>query len=170
MFISVLDLFKIGVGPSSSHTIGPMIAAHRFREESQAWLSDTSKIIAVHVRCTLKGSLAFTGKGHGTDRKIVLGLHGFTPQDLTAGEVTALAHSLWQKPKINLANGSTLHFSPSNDIEFSRGHPLPEHPNGIIFELLNSRGDVVMTAIYLSIGGGFIHTKAEISQLVGSTG
>ncbi|PZD71615.1 L-serine dehydratase 2 [Acaryochloris thomasi RCC1774] len=166
MFISVLDLFKIGVGPSSSHTIGPMVAAHRFREQMQAWLSTLPEREAAHVRCTLKGSLSFTGKGHGTDRAIVLGLHGFTPRSLTERNVTDLAHSLWQKSHINFADGSGLSFSPSEDIDFSRGQPLPEHPNGMIFEVLSSTGSVLLHETYFSIGGGFIHTKAEISQLV----
>ncbi|MEO0374850.1 MAG: L-serine ammonia-lyase [Cyanobacteria bacterium P01_A01_bin.17] len=166
MFISVLDLFKIGVGPSSSHTIGPMVAAYRFREQVQARLTATSETKASHIRCTLKGSLSFTGKGHGTDRAIVLGLHGFTPRSLTERSVTDLADSLWQKSHIKLANGSAFRFSPSDDIEFSRGQPLPEHPNGMIFEVVSSTGSILLCETYFSIGGGFIHTKAEISQLV----
>lgn len=166
MFISVLDLFKIGVGPSSSHTMGPMVAAYQFRDQMRAWLATASETEALRVRCTLKGSLSFTGKGHGTDRAVVLGLHGFTPRSLTERNVTDLTHDLWQKSHLELTDGSALRFSPRDDIAFSRGQPLPEHPNGMIFEVLSPTGRALLDETYFSIGGGFIHTKAEISQLV----
>ncbi len=166
MFISVLDLFKVGVGPSSSHTIGPMVAAHRFRDAVTMWLAEPPNRDAAYIHCTLKGSLAFTGKGHGTDRAIVLGLNGFTPSSLTERDVSELTQSLWHKSHINLAGDSKLKFIPCDDIEFSLEKPLPEHPNGIIFELLDSNRNVLITETYFSIGGGFIQTKAEIGQLV----
>ena len=166
MFISVLDLFKIGIGPSSSHTMGPMVAAYKFRTKVQAHLSNHLQIEQGRVRCILKGSLAFTGKGHGTDRAVVLGLNGFTPQTLPERGMTALTDSLWQQTVIDLDEQLSFGFCPRSDIEFDLGRPLPEHPNGMIFELLDSQDNVLETETYFSIGGGFIETQADIGQLV----
>ena len=90
MFIGVLELFKIGIGPSSSHTIGPMVAAADFAVRIGAYAKDHRGVADAGVRCTLKGSLAYTGKGHATDRAVVLGLHGFTPPGLATEDVDAL--------------------------------------------------------------------------------
>ncbi|MES9938869.1 MAG: serine dehydratase beta chain, partial [Sedimenticola sp.] len=90
MFISVLELFKIGIGPSSSHTVGPMVAAGDFIDRVEEYLSDQPEIENPHLRCTLKGSLAFTGKGHATDRAVALGLHGYSPVQLTGQDVDSL--------------------------------------------------------------------------------
>ncbi len=87
MFISVLDLFKPGIGPSSSHTVGPMIAANRFLDDVAGYLKQNPNAVARQVRCTLKGSLAFTGKGHATDKAIVLGMHGYIPGELVEVKV-----------------------------------------------------------------------------------
>ena len=164
MFISVLDLFKIGIGPSSSHTMGPMAAAGDFRKRIIAFLSENRPQHPLHVRCTLKGSLAFTGKGHSTDRAVALGLHGHSPQGLASQDVNALVESLFTHHSITLAEGS-IEFEPALDIIFDRGEPLPEHPNGMIYELLDHKGGIVLSETYFSIGGGFINTLAEISQL-----
>lgn len=166
MFISVLDLFKIGIGPSSSHTMGPMVAAFRFRGKVQDYLCRQTQIEHSHIRCILKGSLAFTGKGHGTDRAVTLGLHGLTPTNLPEQGVSTLVASLWEQNDIELTGGQGVRFCPSTDIEFDRGSPLPEHPNGMIFEVLDAQDNVILTETYFSIGGGFIDTKAEINQLV----
>ena len=164
MFISVLDLFKIGIGPSSSHTMGPMVAAGDFRRRILEFLPSCEAISSLHVRCRLKGSLAFTGKGHATDRAVTLGLHGFLPQALANEDVDALVEKLWATELLDLA-GLVLKFSPTDDIIFDRSEPLPEHPNGMIFQLFDDAGDVVYNETYFSIGGGFINTLAEISQL-----
>ena len=83
MFISVLELFKIGIGPSSSHTLGPMVAAYDFIDRIKNQKLIKPGISGTLIRCTLKGSLAFTGKGHSTDRAVALGLHGYLPASLT---------------------------------------------------------------------------------------
>ena len=87
MFISVLDLFKIGIGPSSSHTVGPMVAAHEFVALIREHALDEASLQGASIRCTLKGSLAYTGKGHSTDRAVALGLHGYLPADLVETDV-----------------------------------------------------------------------------------
>ena len=90
MFISVLELFKIGIGPSSSHTLGPMVAARQFVELLSQPKQQLLLVPGVVLRCTLKGSLAFTGKGHSTDRAVALGLHGFSPEQLATMNVGQL--------------------------------------------------------------------------------
>ncbi len=166
MFISVLDLFKIGIGPSSSHTMGPMVAARDFRQRIQAFMSSHTAQLPLQIRCTLRGSLAFTGKGHATDRAILLGIHDFTPQGLADQDVNELVHQLWNCDTVKLSDTTLIRFNPSNDIIFDRGDPLPEHPNGIILELIDQSGNQLLTEIYFSIGGGFITTISEIDQLV----
>lgn len=165
MFISVLDLFKIGIGPSSSHTMGPMIAASDFRRRMQTYLEMPDCPPDHHARCVLRGSLAFTGKGHATDHAVTLGLHGYSPTGLADENVSALVDTLWQNRAITLNEKHSIGFNPAEDIIFDRGPPLPEHPNGMVYELLDNTDDVVLTETYFSIGGGFINTLAEISQL-----
>ncbi|MCB1948375.1 L-serine ammonia-lyase [Nitrosomonas sp.] len=165
MFISVLDLFKIGVGPSSSHTMGPMVAAKNFRSRCLQFIASDGGNRPLHIRCTLKGSLAFTGKGHATDRAVILGLNDYTPQELAKEDVNKLVDDLSLRTAIDF-NGVDVLFSPADDIVFDRGEPLPEHPNGMIYQLMDLTGKTVLQETYFSIGGGFISTLAEISQLV----
>lgn len=166
MFISVLDLFKIGIGPSSSHTVGPMVAALTFRGQLVERLNaDPKSLNDCQIRCTLKGSLAFTGKGHSTDRAVVLGLHGYTPEQLTRMDVSALTESLWLKNEISFQEHS-VNFSAGDDVIFDFGEPLPEHPNGMIFELINTDGQIELSETLFSIGGGFITPLADIKKTV----
>ena len=165
MFISTLDLFKIGIGPSSSHTMGPMAAANVFRDEIKQYASQNHHDSHYHVHCTLKGSLAFTGKGHATDRAITLGLHGYNPASLAKQDVHALTTSLWTKNTLSLDIDKRVVFRPADDIVFDRHDPLPQHPNGMIFTLSDVHGKSILSRIYFSIGGGFICTLAEIDHL-----
>ena len=166
MFISVLDLFKIGIGPSSSHTMGPMVAAKDFRDRIKAFVTNYPMSSYLQVRCTLKGSLAFTGKGHATDRAVTLGMNEYTPQGLAPLDVNELFHRLWQQTSFAINDTIVIHFTPPQDIIFDKGDPLPQHPNGMIFQLLDGTGKTLLTETYFSIGGGFITTLAEIGQLV----
>ncbi len=166
MFIGVLELFKIGIGPSSSHTMGPMLAAHRFRQRLQSYCSTAGGPAGLAVRCTLKGSLAFTGRGHKTDRAVVLGLNGYLPDTLVESDVDALVEDLWQRAIIELGDGCEVAFDPSDDIVFDRGEPLPQHPNGMIFELVDGTGAELSSLTLFSIGGGFLSTAQEIGGLV----
>lgn len=177
MFISVLELFKIGIGPSSSHTMGPIVAANRFIERVEAYLAegghnDGPGEAALGVRCRLKGSLAFTGKGHATDRGVALGLHGFEPGALAALDVKAVVDEIWAKRSLAVGGGRVA-FAPEADIIFDKGAPLPQHPNGMIFELTRRNGDsdgdsgeALLREVYFSIGGGFVSTEAEIDRVV----
>ena len=166
MFISALELFKIGVGPSSSHTMGPMIAARDFREQA-CHLNVTRRLSpACSIRCVLKGSLAFTGKGHGTDRAVALGLHGYTPASLADLDLDDLIERVCNSKTLELDETLVLGFLAANDIIFDTTETLPQHPNGLVFELLDASGAVLLSETYFSIGGGFISTLAEIDQLV----
>ncbi|MDX2505765.1 MAG: L-serine ammonia-lyase [Gammaproteobacteria bacterium] len=165
MFISVLELFKIGIGPSSSHTVGPMVAANDFINRIKDKKFTASNFKHAYISCTLKGSLAFTGKGHSTDRAVALGLHGYLPAGLTDTDVQALVNQIWQSAHVDIEKNLTISFNPSSHIVFDKGDPLPEHPNGMVFELIGSENKNLYSETYFSIGGGFINTLAEINQL-----
>ena len=165
MFISVLELFKIGIGPSSSHTMGPMIAAKDFIDRASQYVMAHPEYQNIKLCCTLKGSLAFTGKGHATDRAVALGVHGYMPRDVADEDVDAVIDRIYLKPEVALAENCVLQFSPE-DVVFDRGAPLKAHPNGLIFELIGQSQEVLLRETYFSIGGGFISTLAEINQLV----
>lgn len=165
MFISVLDLFKIGIGPSSSHTMGPMSAANVFREHMGQFLAHNTDSLNYRAYCVLKGSLAFTGRGHATDKAVALGLHGYNPISLAEQDVSALTDILWTTETLQYPDHQQIRFIPDDDIVFDKSNPLPQHPNGMIFSLLDERGRTVLTETYFSIGGGFICTLAEIDRL-----
>jgi L-serine dehydratase len=159
MFLSVFDMFKIGIGPSSSHTMGPMVAANRFLETLKH-----SPFNFSGIRVTLYGSLAFTGKGHATDHAIILGLAGFSPEnyDREASEKVLLEIS--DKKFITSSDLGKLSFSPQTDLKFDYGPPLEGHPNGLIFMGLDETGDILFQETYYSIGGGFVLTADELSH------
>lgn len=158
MFLSVFDIFKIGIGPSSSHTMGPMTAAARFVD---LLLRTPAAQGAVRIRSTLYGSLAFTGKGHATDRAVTLGLLGWLPADLDIDRAEAQLRALAEAKMLHLPGFPTLMFDPEQDIVFDYDAPLPGHANGLVFHALNGAGDVVVAETYYSIGGGFVVTAAE---------
>ena len=165
MFISVLELFKIGIGPSSSHTMGPMVAANNFIGLISHQEVITSSIKNLSVRCTLRGSLAFTGKGHSTDRAVTLGLHGYLPVNLADKDVTTVIKKLWSEDCICINEHLNISFIPDSHIVFDKCEPLTEHPNGMIFEVIDSDNVTLFSETYFSIGGGFISTLADINQL-----
>jgi L-serine dehydratase len=155
MFLSVFDLYKIGIGPSSSHTVGPMVAARRF-----LWgLKET----AGRIRVTLHGSLAFTGKGHGTDRAIVLGLADQHPRDIDPADIDRLIGHISTTRKAGLFD-----FDPAQDVIFDFGPALSGHANGMVFRL-EHQGQVLAEETFFSIGGGFIQTAAERDASIAST-
>ena len=154
MFLSVFELFKIGIGPSSSHTVGPMVAARRF-------LSNAKAENAARVSVSLHGSLAFTGKGHGTDRACVLGLAGEAPDAIEPDRVDAVVQEMAERKSITLPNGQRVSFDPAKDVIFDYGPALPGHANGMIFTLWDASGAKVFSETYYSIGGGFVQTEAE---------
>ena len=158
MFLSVFDMFKVGVGPSSSHTMGPMVASARFLDLMRA-----SPFHFAGVRASLHGSLAFTGVGHATDRATILGLCGFEPASYDATRAEAALAELRQTRTINAPGLPPLHFDPAADLMFDYGPALPGHANAMILRATDAQGDVILQETYYSIGGGFVLTDAELS-------
>jgi len=156
MFLSVFDMFKIGIGPSSSHTMGPMVAAARFLDKLRA-----SHLVAHGLRATLHGSLAHTGVGHATDRAVILGLAGFLPEDYDATAAEAALAAITTTGRVTPPGLPELSFSPARDLVFDKGAPLPGHPNGLVLMATDTQGDVIVQETYYSIGGGFVVTEEE---------
>ncbi len=163
MFLSVFDMFKIGVGPSSSHTMGPMVAAARFLDALRA-----SPFHFHGLRGSLHGSLAFTGVGHATDRATILGLAGFVPAtyDAALAEITLAA--VHATHTITAPGLPPLHFDPTKDLTFDYGPALPGHANGMILKATDAQGDVILQETYYSIGGGFVLTATEMAEAGGA--
>ncbi|WP_193212384.1 L-serine ammonia-lyase [Luteolibacter marinus] len=158
MTLSALDLFTIGIGPSSSHTVGPMRAASQFvRRLEESGLAPR----VARLRCDLYGSLAATGKGHGTDSAILLGFLGEEPEqveiDSIPGKLAAIRAGTLLTPW-----GAELPFNEKTDLDFKRIKPLPLHPNGMHFTALDAAGTPLADAIIYSLGGGFIASEAEM--------
>ncbi len=159
MFLSVFDIFKIGIGPSSSHTMGPMVAAGRFLARLRE-----SPFAAAGLRASLHGSLAFTGVGHGTDRATILGLAGFTPESLDPERAEAALALIRERGRISPPGLGELRFDPGCDLLFDYDHPLPGHPNGMVLMATDAQGDVILKETYYSIGGGFVLTAQELEN------
>ena len=130
MFLSVFDLFKIGIGPSSSHTMGPMVAAARFLEVLR--LNEAAP--TTQIKVTLHGSLAHTGIGHGTDRAVILGLCGQNPETVDIDRADDLIASVKSGKQVRPQSGQCYRFDPATDLVFDRKNRLPGHANGMTFE------------------------------------
>lgn len=152
--ISVFDMLKIGVGPSSSHTLGPWRATQRFLHEQVGGQS------VDRVQIDLYGSLALTGKGHHTDTAICLALLGHDPVTVPLDRIDADMRELRTRKTLRL-NGASVDFDPAADIHFHKDHSLPEHPNGL--RLQATSGKTTLTATYFSVGGGFVLMRGETS-------
>ncbi|NDR58619.1 L-serine ammonia-lyase [Aliiruegeria sabulilitoris] len=159
MFLSVFDIFKIGIGPSSSHTVGPMVAASRFLESLR-----NSPFHAHGLRASLHGSLAFTGVGHATDRAVVLGLAGFEPASYDADAAETALAKIHAEHSLTPPGLDPLSFDPESDLMFDYGPPLPGHANGLILMATDAQGDVILKQTYYSIGGGFVVTAEELDR------
>jgi L-serine dehydratase len=159
MFLSVFDMFKVGVGPSSSHTMGPMVAAKRFLD-----LVRTSPFHPRGLRASLHGSLAFTGVGHATDRATILGLAGFDPATYDAARAEATLADIRARKVIDVDGLPPLKFDPDHDLMFDYGPALPGHANGMILKATDAQGDVILEETYYSIGGGFVLTAQELAE------
>src|ERR1700712_2129599 len=150
--ISAFDLFKIGIGPSSSHTVGPMVAARRFRAR-------TLRLPGLaRIQAEIFGSLAWTGRGHGTDAAIFLGLLGHEPQSVDPDAVAGYVADLGTGKR--LAPGGPA-FDPGADLAFNFTDVLPLHTNALRFRALDAAGAILDTETYYSVGGGFVVTEAE---------
>ena len=153
MQISVFDLFKIGIGPSSSHTVGPMRAAKRFAD---ALVTEGLLTHVAAVRVELFGSLGFTGKGHGSDGAVVLGLEGEEPHLLDPDIVPSRLAAVEKLQSLQLLGSHPVHFSLTDSIVFHRREKLPLHSNGMRFTALNTADQQIFQRIYYSVGGGFV--------------
>jgi L-serine dehydratase len=158
MFLSVFDMFKVGVGPSSSHTIGPMVAAARFLDHLRA-----QPFQVAGLRASLHGSLAFTGVGHATDRAVILGLAGFRADDYDADKAEAELARIRAEGHVTPDGLPRLRFDPKADLLFDYGPALPGHANGLILRGTDAQGDVITQVTYYSIGGGFVLTAEELA-------
>jgi L-serine dehydratase len=153
MAISVFDLFKIGIGPSSSHTVGPMRAARMFATH----LRDASLLDRVQaVKIEFFGSLGATGKGHGSDKAVMLGLLGETPEGIDPDGVPALLAELRRRREIALLGTRTIPFDERQHLAFHRRRSLPEHPNGMEFTAYDTEDASICSKRYYSVGGGFV--------------
>ncbi|HEY8429301.1 MAG TPA: L-serine ammonia-lyase [Sandaracinaceae bacterium] len=160
-FVSAFDLFKIGIGPSSSHTVGPMRAARRFCERlDEAGLS--MRVAAIRV--DLYGSLGYTGKGHGTDVAVMLGLEGEEPDRVDIDQVPARIARIQAERALRLHRGGTIRFDPREHIVFHRREKLPLHSNGMRFTALDADGAPLHERIYYSVGGGFVVTPDGVAE------
>jgi len=158
--ISVFDIFKIGVGPSSSHTLGPWRAAQRFLQSVE---SSRSLFDIKTVRVLLYGSLAKTGKGHGTDIAVQLGLSGDDPVTFDVNLIDAKINDIKTMKKLLLSGRHEIDFDPANDIEFLMNESLPYHPNALSFLASFKNGEEIAETYY-SIGGGFVKKEGETAQ------
>lgn len=151
MALSIFDLFSIGIGPSSSHTVGPMKAAYQFVTLLETQLSQVTSI-----KIELFGSLAYTGKGHGTDNAILLGLEGNLPDSINPDIIRPRAEEIIRDKKIIVSNKKIIDFNVATDFVFNFNDLLPMHTNGMRFTAYTENKNEILSAIFYSIGGGFI--------------
>src|ERR1700761_1020420 len=155
--ISIFDLFKIGIGPSSSHTVGPMKAAAAF-----VAACDTSRV--ERVRVTLFGSLAWTGKGHGTAKAVMLGLTGIEPAVVDPDAADRLVAQILVSRRLSLGGRKAIAFDPETDIVFDGVSATPAHPNTLCIEAFDATDTPVASERWCSIGGGFIVPESQVGQ------
>jgi L-serine dehydratase len=153
MAVSVFDLFKIGIGPSSSHTVGPMRAARLFvaRLQHEGKLDSTQRVCA-----QLYGSLGATGKGHGSDKAVLLGLAGFEPDTVDVDAIPALLEAIRSERSVALLGTRRVAFDEKADLVFHRRETLPIHANGMRFTAFDAAGAPLLEKVYYSVGGGFV--------------
>lgn len=159
MALGIFDLFKIGIGPSSSHTMGPMVAAGRFLGELDSrGLTGRVAGVAVH----LYGSLALTGRGHATDKAVILGLAGEAPDSVDPDRADAMAAGIRKCCRVSLSGAADIAFDAERDIHFHLDETLDAHPNGLRFQARDGAGAVLLDETYYSVGGGFVLSQSEI--------
>jgi L-serine dehydratase len=161
MQTSLFEIFKIGIGPSSSHTVGPMRAALAFvgTLKKENLLENVRR-----VQTDLYGSLALTGKGHATDRAILLGLSGEWPDEVDSAKVEPLVNGIRTAHSLLLGGAHSIPFDESLDLLFHNDSTLPAHPNGMSFRAFDERGIALLKEVVYSVGGGFIKTQAEMQS------
>lgn len=157
MFVSTFDLFKIGIGPSSSHTVGPMRAARQFSLllQQEGMLPNVARVC-----CQLYGSLAATGKGHGSDKAIILGLEGDMPESVAIEAIPERLRSVRTHGALQLLGKHRCAFSEKEDLLFLRRERLPHHSNGMRFTAFGEGDRLLLSRTYYSVGGGFVVDEA----------
>ncbi|RPE64800.1 L-serine dehydratase [Pacificibacter maritimus] len=164
MFLSVFDIFKVGIGPSSSHTMGPMIAAERFLNDLRSGVDRIPGAGELYgLSATLHGSLAYTGKGHATDRAVILGFCGQRPDTLDPDQAEELERNVRETSQVTPDGLPPLKFAPDADLIFDFGPPLEGHANGMVLRAHDQAGNIYYVQTYYSIGGGFVVTAAEMA-------
>jgi L-serine dehydratase len=165
MELSVFDIFKVGIGPSSSHTVGPMRAANSFLDKLR---TRDCFGTAARVCCELYGSLASTGIGHRTDRAVVWGLMGEEPETISPDRQDDLYECVVRSGKLSLGGERAIAFVPERDIVFKPDELLPYHPNGMVFTVFDAAGKKIYGKEFYSIGGGFVvgNRAAKADQLI----
>ena len=165
MFLSVFDIFKIGVGPSSSHTMGPMVAAGRFLDALRSGADRVPGADApARIEVRLHGSLAFTGKGHATDRAVHLGLLGHAPESFDAAAGADDLSMLHASGKLRPWDLPELDYQPDVDLIFDYDVALPGHANAMAIRAFDAQGNLHMAETYYSVGGGFVLTERELER------
>ena len=162
MAVSTFDLFKIGVGPSSSHTVGPMRAAARF---AQKWLEENGNLErTARVRAEVFGSLALTGRGHGTDKAVLMGLEGHMPNLIDPDVIPAALERIRGEKKLMLLGKHEIAFDEKHDLIMNKRQKLPFHTNGMRFTAYDASGNELATRDYYSVGGGFVVNQDEAAE------
>ncbi|MGI9281356.1 MAG: L-serine ammonia-lyase [Endozoicomonas sp.] len=161
MGLSIFDLFKIGIGPSSSHTVGPMVAANRFLDELH---ENRHFEQTLRIKADLYGSLAMTGEGHATDVAVLLGLLGEHPDTVDPDKVTDYVADIKSSQQLKLGGLRDITFHFDSDLSFHFGSSLPSHPNGMSLTALDADGQVLYKNQYYSVGGGFVLNEQEASS------
>jgi L-serine dehydratase len=161
MAVSVFELFKIGIGPSSSHTVGPMRAAYTF---VQGLIDHDLQEQTRGVKVCLFGSLAFTGRGHGTDKAVILGLSGELPDLIDPDSIDNILEQVGHNGCIRLAGRYRVDFDSRSDLLFNKKETLPYHSNGMRFAALGADREVLFERDYYSVGGGFVVNQDEAAS------
>ncbi len=161
MAVSVFDLFKVGIGPSSSHTVGPMRAAFLFCQQLQhrEMIENTST-----VTTELFGSLGHTGKGHGTDKAIILGLSGYQPDQIDPDEIDKILADVLKEKSLILSSNHCIKFNHKKHLKFHKRKMLPLHSNGMRFVATDKDGNILLSKDFYSVGGGFIISHNKLAQ------
>ncbi|MDQ3617594.1 MAG: L-serine ammonia-lyase [Pseudomonadota bacterium] len=162
MAVSSFDLFKIGIGPSSSHTVGPMRAAARFVER---WLIESGDLQrTARIRAEVFGSLALTGRGHGTDKALLMGLEGHWPHKIDPDLIPPALERIRGEKRIRLFGQHEIDFDEKRDLVMNKRQKLPFHTNGMRFTAFDADGEVIATRDYYSVGGGFVVNQDEAAE------
>ena len=162
MAVSTFDLYKIGIGPSSSHTVGPMRAAARFVER---WLDEPGRLADVaRIRAEVFGSLALTGRGHGTDKAVLMGLEGHWPNEIDPDIIPAALERIRGDKQVRLGGKHTVAFEEKRDLVMNKRQKLPYHTNGMRFTAFDANDEVIATRDYYSVGGGFVVNQDEAAE------